>query len=495
MADPATEDEHEEELNTLQSIYPELSISSRSPYVAEIDLVVAPVKPLLVSFVEEQGSHRLSYLSPLNITITLPEGYPAEEPPRLKLTTTPRWIPDTVLKKLQAECQSLWEEYGGMPILFAYISYLQESVETAFGLLDPSNKTPLELPRDMKPELLDFNAKMKREIFDKETFDCGICLEPKKGAACYRIERCGHVFCTPCLQDFYNNAVAEGDVNSVKCLDPSCGKTGDTRADRRQKPRLLSPKELLQVPLKKDVVKRFAEMRRKKKIEADKTIVNCPRKWCQGFARSDKYPKITDVTLLEDSDSEPEPEPEPEAHAVPPNPPEPEPEPEPSKNQEHDIEKRPGGVSTDRLAICEDCNLAFCSVCLASWHGDFVYCGPRKEAELSEEDQASLNFILAHTSPCPYCSVPSQKMHGCNHMTCSQCKTHFCYLCSSWLDPGNPYEHFNNKKKKECFQRLWDLEEGDGGDAAEAQAQFWEQEALRLQMEEVRVHEGGGGNT
>lgn len=35
-------------------------------------------------------------------------------------------------------------------------------------------------------------------------------------------------------------------------------------------------------------------------------------------------------------------------------------------------------------------------------------------------------------------------------------------LLSAWLDPQNPYKHFNDKKIG-CYQRLWELEEGDDG--------------------------------
>ena len=184
--------------------------------------------------------------------------------------------------------------------------------------------------------------------------------------------------------------------------------------------------------------------------------------------RSKKYPKITDITQIvefDDSGSEDDAAPE-EA---------------PEK---------------DRLAICEDCSYAFCRVCLAGWHGEFVRCWPRNTSELSAEEQASYNYILAHTSPCPTCSVPCQKMQGCNHMSCFQCKSHFCYLCSSWLDPCNPYQHFNQPEKP-CYMRLWELEEGDDGDGrvrfdgvrgAEAAAQA----AQEAQMQEVVA--AGGDN-
>jgi E3 ubiquitin-protein ligase RNF14 len=472
------EDERVEELTTLQSIYPELVLDLEHPPVpsARLELLVAPETPLPVIFEPELTIHRLSYLPPLLIEIILAEGYPAEQTPTVKLSTDPPWIPEAILKKLAQECETQWEDYGGMQMLFAYVSYLREAADTAFGVLDGSGGA-LELPGSIKSTLLDLNNKLMKDIFNNETFDCGICLEPKKGSACYRLQRCSHVFCKACLQDFYNNCIKEGDVNNVKCMDPGCGKTGDAAVDRRKKDRLLSPKELLQIPLPLETVERFANIKRKKKMEADPTIVFCPRKWCQGAMRSKKYPKIEDVSQMDESDVEED---------------EPAETPKPS---DQEIRFK-GAPNTDRLVVCEDCNLAFCKVCLASWHGDFARCILREARELTEEDQASLNYILQNTSPCPTCSVPCQKAYGCNHMTCFQCKTHFCYLCGAWLDSGNPYRHFNDAKNKQCYQRLMDGAMGDNADGeiqfggrrgAEQQAEFWEQEALRIQMEEADI--------
>jgi len=47
-------------------------------------------------------------------------------------------------------------------------------------------------------------------------------------------------------------------------------------------------------------------------------------------------------------------------------------------------------------------------------------------------------------------------------MRCYTCNSHFCYLCSAWLQPQDPYKHFNTEGT-DCFQRLWELEEGDEG--------------------------------
>ncbi|KAF2627107.1 RING finger protein-like protein [Macroventuria anomochaeta] len=455
-------DERTEEFDTLQSIYPELVNDSSNPYTATLDLLVAPTKPLPVTFTPEQDVQRLGYLPSLHVEIDLPAEYPNDGPPHINITTTPPWLPASAAQKLADEAKSLWDEYGGGMVLFAYISSLQEQAETCFGIEE------LTLSASMRKELQDYSKRMKRELFDKETFDCEVCLEPKKGSACYRMERCSHVFCVACLQDYYNNCIIEGAVNNVKCMSTECG-------GGRKKERLISPKELLQIPLRREQVERYVNIKRKKKMESDPNIMFCPRQWCQGAMRSDKYPKIKDVSQIDESDSEAE-EDSPAQSDAPTGP-----------------EKRAVGVKgMDRLAVCEDCTLAFCVVCLSSWHGDFVRCEPRDANQLTEEDQASLNFIMKNTSPCAYCSVPCQKSFGCNHMTCAQCKTHFCYLCGAWLDPGRPYQHFNDPKNKGCFQRLMDGAEGDmpngdvqfgGRRGAEQLADFWEQEAMRIQMQ------------
>lgn len=39
-------------------------------------------------------------------------------------------------------------------------------------------------------------------------------------------------------------------------------------------------------------------------------------------------------------------------------------------------------------------------------------------------------------------------------MTCNRCQTFFCYLCSSVLDRGDPYDHFANPASR-CYNKLF----------------------------------------
>lgn len=261
---------------------------------------------------------------------------------------------------------------------------------------------------------------------------------------------CGHVFCVECLRDFYNNAIKEGDLATVRCLAPSCAKEREKAAGADKKGKkirtFISPSELLQIPLDAEVVQRYVTLKYKTELESDKNTIYCPRSWCNGAARSKKHKKPDGFELGEASDDEDGSE----------------------DGDAEDGKPKPYKLEKELLAICEDCGFAFCSRCQQSWHGEFIRCSaPRKDGELTAEDLASLEYVKFHTTPCPTCAAPVQKTHGCNHMLCYRCQSHFCYLCSAWLVPDNPYQHFNENpdgKKTSCYMRLWELEEGDGDD-------------------------------
>jgi E3 ubiquitin-protein ligase RNF14 len=248
---------------------------------------------------------------------------------------------------------------------------------------------------------------------------------------------CGDVFCVQCLQDFYNNAINEGDLIAVRCLDPDCAKKREAQSPKkRRKPKTLSPSELLQIPLEHEMVTRYVKLKHKADLESDKNTIYCPRKWCQGAARSKKHRKPEGLEVVESDD----------------------------ESDAEDGKNKKFSAGNDLLSVCEDCSFAFCSRCYSSWHGEFTYCAPKKSTgELTEEDKASMEYLQLHTTPCPTCAAPAQKTHGCNHMICFKCNTHFCYLCSAWLAPDNPYKHYNLEKTS-CYMRLWELEGGDGDD-------------------------------
>ena len=50
-----------------------------------------------------------------------------------------------------------------------------------------------------------------------------------------------------------------------------------------------------------------------------------------------------------------------------------------------------------------------------------------REAHKNAASQSE-SWVTAHTKPCAGCGAPIQKNGGCNHITCSQCHGHFCWV-------------------------------------------------------------------
>jgi len=233
------EDERQTELDCIAAIFPEIEIDPENQFCATIDIPVHPTAPVKVVFpaasdgggaalltppgsatsgqekednadgnANNVASHNLSYLPSLQLRITLPEGYPEEKPAKFELSTSPQWISRSHLDDLERTGEQMWEEAGRSLVVFGYIDSLQQAAENAFGFSE--NGRTLEIPQDFMISLLDYDIKSTQAAFENETFDCGVCLDPKKGTVCHRMIDCSHVFCVQCLQDFYNNAITEG---------------------------------------------------------------------------------------------------------------------------------------------------------------------------------------------------------------------------------------------------------------------------------------------
>jgi E3 ubiquitin-protein ligase RNF14 len=270
------------------------------------------------------------------------------------------------------------------------------------------------------------------------------------------MEKCGHIFRIECLQASYNGDIKAGNVTNIKCLAYNCGtENDDARTRRGKKQSLISPRELLQIPLERDVVQRYVDIKRKKLLEADHTTIFCPRKWCQGASNDSNYPKST-VPLEEMNESDTE-----DANPViPPKQSLPAVTLDRNHTQEEQLEQLKQ-LYGKPLHIYEDCEFAFCKLCHASWHEEHVWCfKERIEAEVNAEEMASLDFIRATTTACPTCTSPISKIEACNHMTCGQCRSHFCYLCSQSIDPSGTYEHFGWKGTS-CYMKLFAMPRGE----------------------------------
>ncbi|KAK6536632.1 translation termination inhibitor protein itt1 [Arthrobotrys megalospora] len=404
------DDERILEIATIAVIYPEFSKIGKLG--GSIEIEISPSSPVATKFtlldgaedVKKEETAELSHLPPLLFEFQLPQGYPYSQPPNIRLVSS--WLEPEVTRKLREELLETWEGLRDQAI-FACIDTLQSSADRMFDLSVPLD---VKVNQKEKIEILEFDQATKVKKFNEGTFDCGICLEPRKGATCHRINQCGHVFCKPCLKDYFTAMITEGDVGSVQCLNYVCGKDlppeevtdeeGNVHKIPR-KPGAIAPAEL-QLLLEADIVERYLKLKRKRAFESMKNVVYCPRNFCKGPALRDN--------------------------------------------------------AEDQLAICQDCSLAFCATCGKSWHGYTFRC-KRVDGELTkdEEKEAKLtaDFLQSNCTPCPTCLIPISKSGGCNHMFCSRCWTHFCLLCGAFLFPDNPYQHYNDQKGS-CYNRLWE---------------------------------------
>lgn len=89
---------------------------------------------------------------------------------------------------------------------------------------------------------------------------------------------------------------------------------------------------------------------------------------------------------------------------------------------------------------CSYCKLTYCEICDESpYHTGQICLGP--SSAYKDIDEETLKVLKQTSKPCPKCSIWSTKHNGCDHITCSSCKTHWCYRCMQELDPKNPYVH------------------------------------------------------
>jgi E3 ubiquitin-protein ligase RNF14 len=185
------------ELSSLSAIYPEIQQPHpHDPYTIALDIPVNPSKAVTVFFPAaaddalppgangvdvsgpgQQGlvdSHELAHLPSIHLEISLGPRYPAEQPPQVTISANPPWLPAKTVKQLEEDGPRLWQEMGCDMVGFTYIDHVQQAADDAFGLVDDNGA--LEVDPKHKIAILDYDLKARRAAFEKETFDCEICL-------------------------------------------------------------------------------------------------------------------------------------------------------------------------------------------------------------------------------------------------------------------------------------------------------------------------------
>ncbi|TRY88945.1 hypothetical protein DNTS_008513 [Danionella cerebrum] len=84
---------------------------------------------------------------------------------------------------------------------------------------------------------------------------------------------------------------------------------------------------------------------------------------------------------------------------------------------------------------CTKCQFVWCFKCHAPWH-EGLKCRDYKKGDKLLRNWASvIEHGQRNAQKCPRCKIHIQRIEGCDHMTCTQCHTNFCYRC------GERYRH------------------------------------------------------
>ncbi|KAI1897478.1 hypothetical protein AGOR_G00083690 [Albula goreensis] len=84
---------------------------------------------------------------------------------------------------------------------------------------------------------------------------------------------------------------------------------------------------------------------------------------------------------------------------------------------------------------CTKCQFVWCFKCHAPWHEGLKCKDYRKGDKLLRHWASVIEHGQRNAQKCPRCKIHIQRTEGCDHMTCTQCNTNFCYRC------GEKYRH------------------------------------------------------
>mmetsp|Transcript_11209 Transcript_11209/g.27549 ORF Transcript_11209/g.27549 Transcript_11209/m.27549 type:complete len:536 (-) Transcript_11209:233-1840(-) len=184
---------------------------------------------------------------------------------------------------------------------------------------------------------------------------------------------CGHEFCETCWYGFVHNALEKGPL----CVHETCPQAGCNEVITEEEVARAAP----------DLLPKFVSYQLKSFVETYGMT-----RWCPG-------PGCEQVALAPGS----------------------------------------GGIFADGIGVakCNKCETCFCLKCGEEPHAPVTCKDLAMWQEKCRNESETANWILANTKPCPKCSSRIEKNQGCNHMTCSSCKHHFCWICmGDWAQHG-----------------------------------------------------------
>ncbi|XP_071117850.1 E3 ubiquitin-protein ligase RNF14-like [Haliotis cracherodii] len=350
------------------------------------------------------GSFNVKYLPPLSLQVVLPATYPSQSSPVFTLSCV--WLTANQLAALCGQLDVLWQETENLPVIFTWVDWLENNIFSHLGIHDTVLLMPVGEEEDQQDHralpdctdlgqavstLLQFSQVQTDVEFYRSNHECHVCYEELPGNQFYRMKDCEHHYCRECITAYCEHHVTMGTVENLRCPDTDCD--------------AFVPPNIVQSVLPADEFDRWERLMLQKSLERMSDVVWCPR--------------CNNPVIREEED-----------HL--------------------------------NLGHCTTCFFSFCTLCRDPWHQgepcqtaeDKLNAAEKKAPNASEADRKRLEAIkkkLAEelktkiemskkSRQCPVCTVPIEKIAGCNKMTC-RCGKSFCWLCGK-LIVG--YDHFSS---------------------------------------------------
>jgi ariadne-1 len=101
------------------------------------------------------------------------------------------------------------------------------------------------------------------------------------------------------------------------------------------------------------------------------------------------------------------------------------------------------------------CSFVFCFDCGEESHAPTSCLQLSSWTEKCMSDGESSKWIFANTKKCPKCHKRIEKNHGCNHMTCTQCRYEFCWICmGDWRNHSNCNRYSSDNASEKTAQEI-----------------------------------------
>ncbi|XP_048761210.2 E3 ubiquitin-protein ligase RNF14-like isoform X2 [Ostrea edulis] len=347
------------------------------------------------------GSVTVKYLYPISLTIVLPHEYPSSALP--KFTMSCPWLTSLHMTSLCQMMDRLWEESMYMPVLFTWITWLQENLMDHLGLRDrillqtddvedSDNRVLSECMQieEAVTSILRYDHHRDEDEFTQREQECNICFTQQTGRTFIRIQPCKHHFCRDCVDEYCRTHIKDGNVLNLKCPETDC--------------KCEIPPPLVSANLTPEEYERYETLSLRKGLDCMGDIVWCPR--CQNPVIQEKEEEL-------------------------------------------------------KLGHCLACFYSFCTQCQEQWHQGKCYADlleqemddkkenfeeeRQKRLARKREEMLSREVIAKTTQPCPSCKMDISKMSGCNKVVCGYCSKAMCWGCGKDITRES-YAHFS-----ECF--------------------------------------------